>query len=158
MHYFQGLVKYTIFTVLLLYLWLPCLQWYIACRSTAHIPSLDQSVLIYNLLYRYGLAKVVPDKYISLTVPVPFGPLDSISPASVPYPPFEIVFLVQSDFTRCTSGLWYPAHIGAKTVWKTWRAQWECGGLPMYLVALTWKKASFLDFSGCVPPADTSIP
>ena len=36
-------------------------------------------------------------KYTSFTVPVTFGPLDSIGSTSVPFPLFEIVSLVEAD-------------------------------------------------------------
>ena len=41
-------------------------------------------------------------KYIYLPVPVIFGPMDFIGSASVPYPNFEIMFLVQAVLKRFT--------------------------------------------------------
>ena len=42
-------------------------------------------------------------KHISLAVPVTVGTLDSIFSASVLYPPFDIVSLVEAALTICTS-------------------------------------------------------
>ena len=72
-------------------------------RSPTPIISLNQSVLIYNLLYGSGITKLICNKYISLTVTVTFGPLYYIGFASVPHPPFEIVLLFEADSTRSTS-------------------------------------------------------
>ena len=72
------------------------------CRSTSPIPSLYQSVLMLTLIEVSSFGKVGSDKYMYLTIPLTFGPLDSIGCALVSSPPFEIVSLVEADLTRCT--------------------------------------------------------
>ena len=63
------------------------------------------------------LIKYVLIKCSYLTFMVAFGPIYSIGSALVPYPPFEIVSLVEAALTRCTPRFWCPYRIGTRTGW-----------------------------------------
>ena len=51
---------------------------------------------MYNLLDGYGLDNLGRYKHLYLTVPVTFGPVDSIDSASVPSPHFYTLFIIEA--------------------------------------------------------------
>ena len=88
-----------------------------------------------------------------LTFSVIFGPLVSIFSASVPSPPFYIFFLVWNVLTIFNSRVLCTYHKREINVCRM--IMWS---YPHLLGLYSLINTSFLEFAGCVNPAETYIP